>query len=310
MFPGQLRDRVLQQASSVLNPLAKRRKLSELSDEETDDLISVDKQEQVLSKSDAIADLFLNTTIVFVDIVGFTAWSSNRQPTHVFNLLETVFRAFDKQANKHGIFKVETVGECYVAVSGLPNPRKDHAVAICRFARNCVHVFRNTTKNLETTLGPDTGYLNIRVGIHSGPVTAGVLRGNRSRFQLFGDTMNTTSRMETNCKPGRIQISRETAELLCLFHKDYWIQERSDLIEAKGKGALQTFWLSLYDDKEGPPKGMTADEKWELVKYQNTTKELVSKRTRLVDWNVQIMSRLLKEIVYVQRTYCFFTCIP
>jgi class 3 adenylate cyclase len=83
---------------------------------------------------------------------------------------------------------VETVGDCYVAACGVPEPRKDHALTMGRFARDCLVSFNNVVKQLENELGPDTGELGIRVGIHSGPVTAGVLRGERSRFQLFGGT--------------------------------------------------------------------------------------------------------------------------
>ena len=84
-----------------------------------------------------------------------------------------------------------------VAASGLPEPRKDHAVAMCRFARDCLRKTKELVRKLEATLGPDTASLSMRVGIHSGPVTGGVLRGEKSRFQLFGDTMNTASRIET-----------------------------------------------------------------------------------------------------------------
>lgn len=76
------------------------------------------------------------------------------------------------------------MGDCYVAVTGLPEPRKDHAIAMCRFARDCMFKFRGLTKKLEVTLGPDTSELDMRMGINSGPVTAGVLRGDRSRFQV------------------------------------------------------------------------------------------------------------------------------
>jgi class 3 adenylate cyclase len=107
----------------------------------------------------------------------------------VFTLLETLYRAFDEIAKKRKVFKVETVGDCYVAVTGLPEPQKDHAVIMCRFARDCMLRMKSLTKKLEVTLGPDTVELNLRIGLHSGPVTAGVLRGERSRFQLFGDTM-------------------------------------------------------------------------------------------------------------------------
>ena len=90
------------------------------------------------------------------------------------------------------------IGDCYVAVSGLPDPRKDHAVAMARFARDCIAEHINLSKQLELTLGPETGDLRIRIGLHSGPITAGVLRGERSRFQLFGDTVNTAARLESS----------------------------------------------------------------------------------------------------------------
>jgi class 3 adenylate cyclase len=95
------------------------------------------------------------------------------------------------------VFKVETVGDCYVAVTGLPDPQANHAVIMARFACECMIKMGEVTRRLETTLGPDTAELCMRTGMHSGPVTAGVLRGDKSRFQLFGDTVNTASRMES-----------------------------------------------------------------------------------------------------------------
>lgn len=115
------------------------------------------------------------------------------------------------------------MGDCYVAVTGLPDPQKDHAVAMARFAVNCLHEMQNLTKSLELSLGPDTADLSLRIGLHSGPVTAGVLRGDRSRFQLFGDTMNVAARMESNGCPDRIHLSQETANLLIQAGKQRWL---------------------------------------------------------------------------------------
>lgn len=117
-------------------------------------------------------------------------------------------------AKQRRIFKVETIGDCYVAVSGLPEPRADHAVVMSKFAKDIMNTMRTLTRDLETTLGPDTGDLALRIGLHSGPVTAGVLRGERARFQLFGDTMNTAARMEQTGTKNRIQVSQATAEYL------------------------------------------------------------------------------------------------
>jgi class 3 adenylate cyclase len=126
-----------------------------------------------------LADFFPSVTVLFADLVGFTAWSSTREPGQVFLLLESVFHEFDIIAKRRGVYKVETVGDCYVAVCGLPKPRKDHAVIMSRFASDCLSKLSVVLKRLEIELGPDTSELGMRCGLHSGPVTAGVLRGER-----------------------------------------------------------------------------------------------------------------------------------
>jgi len=130
-----------------------------------------------------------------------------------------------------------------MAVTGLPEPDEKHAISMCRFAYQCVVKMQDVCNDLEGELGPGTEDLAMRVGLHSGSVTAGVLRGQKSRFQLFGDTVNTASRMESKGEKGRIQVSESTAELLIAGGKQHWIQKRSDKILAKGKGELQTYWL-------------------------------------------------------------------
>jgi class 3 adenylate cyclase len=176
---------------------------------------------------------------MFADIAGFTAWSSEREPSQVFKLLETLYHEFDNIADCLGVFKVETIGDCYVAVSGLPTPNKDHAKTMARFAHEILMVTNQLTQNLECILGPGTSDLGLRVGLHSGPVTAGVLRGSKSRFQLFGDTMNTASRIESTGQAGKIQASEVTADLIRKAGKSYWLKRREGTITAKGKGELQ-----------------------------------------------------------------------
>lgn len=179
LFPQQVRDRLF--AAEKDGPVhgTKTRLKSYL----TGDLDTTVDQDGIY-ETKPIADLFPETTVLFADIAGFTAWSSVREPSQVFILLETLYKAFDDIATRRRVFKVETVGDCYVAVTGLPDPLKDHAVAMARFAKDCIHKMAELTSKLETTLGPDTGDLRLRVGMHSGPVTAGVLRGERSRFQV------------------------------------------------------------------------------------------------------------------------------
>jgi Adenylate and Guanylate cyclase catalytic domain len=131
------------------------------------------------SRPKPIADFFPTATILFADIVGFTAWSSTREPSQVFVLLESIFHEFDIIAKRRGVYKVETIGDCYVAVCGVPLPRKDHVVVMSRFARDCMNKVQSVLHQLEIELGPDTAELGMRFGLHSGAVTAGVLRGER-----------------------------------------------------------------------------------------------------------------------------------
>ena len=200
-------DEVEDQASSAANEPGKRKlklKVSDLVDTPANQLkrflshpipsknydLNMVSELDVL---DPIAEVFENTTVMIADIEGFTAWCSEREPSQVFRLLETVYRAFDLEGSKAGVFKVETVGDSYVAVTGLPDARDDHAVVIAKYAIKCLLKFNVLAKRLEPHLGPGTASLGMRFGLHSGPVTAGVLRGEKSRFQLFGDTINVVS---------------------------------------------------------------------------------------------------------------------
>lgn len=201
------------------------------------------------NNSKPIADLFKETSVYFADLAGFTNWSAKRTPEEVFELLESIYGRFDAIAKRRGVFKVETIGDCYVAVTGIPNPQRDHATRMVKFARDCMTEMRNAVEDLAHTLGSDTRELEMRVGIHSGSTTAGVLRGEKGRFQLFGDTVNTASRMESSGVIGRIHVSQTTADALMADGKGHWLTPREELITPKGKEEMQTYFVSMHSTK-------------------------------------------------------------
>lgn len=232
---------------------------------------------------------------MFLDIVNFTAWSSERDPGQVFLLLETIYHAFDEIAKRMGVFKVETIGDSYVAVCGLPKPRDHHAKVMALFARQCLKSMSRLTKALEVHLGPSTGDLSARIGLHSGPVTAGVLRGEKARFQLFGDTVNTAARLENTSLPNRIHCSRATRDLLVAAGKKEWIRERNNKISVKGKGVLETFWV--VPNSTGSNSSMSTGGENDDDRDDDKEEFTREKNLRLVDWNVEVLYSQLEKVV-------------
>jgi len=135
-------------------------------------------------------------TIFFSDIVGFTTISSSLDPEKVSTMLHRLYTAFDELSSAHRIFKVETIGDAYMAVTNLvEDQHNDHAVRMARFAVGAIQAARNTLIDLDN---PSLGSVRIRVGLHSGPVVANVVGTRNKRYCLFGDSVNTASRMESN----------------------------------------------------------------------------------------------------------------
>ncbi|CAB9504693.1 Receptor-type guanylate cyclase gcy [Seminavis robusta] len=245
--------------------------------------------------SSPLADLYLDTTVLFADIANFDAWSSTRAPTDVFILLETLFQAFDAIARRRRVYKVESVRDCYVAVCGLPESNPTHSITMARFGRDILSKTHLLTKALEVKLGPDTGDLDLRVGIHSGPVTAGVLRGDRCRFQLFGSTMNSCQdNLFQSGKPNKIQCSRETTEHLTKLGKGGWVCQRTDLPDTQGLGTGELYWVTVPTERAGSTCSAASSD----FRLSSTLHSGHDGRTkRLIDWNVEMLSNLMKEIV-------------
>lgn len=170
---------------------------------------------------------------------------------------------------------------------------------MAKFARDCRDQMSALTKSLEISLGPDTSDLTMRFGLHSGQVTAGVLRGQKSRFQLFGDTVNTAARMESTGIRNRIQISEETARELTEAGKDQWLQKREEPIHAKGKGELSTFWL--FEKNCSSIVGSTSSslelENADCIANLEIKQSLRGRRRRLIDWNVDLFAGSIRKIV-------------
>jgi PAS domain S-box-containing protein len=179
-----------------------------------------------------IADGIASSTILFSDIVGFTTMSEQMSPEQLIILLNTIFTEFDNLVETHELEKIKTIGDAYMIASGVPVARDDHAAAIAELALEM--------KNIMTELNRDSGIpLDIRIGVNSGPVIAGVIGKKKFAYDLWGDTVNTAARMESHGIPGEIQITEATYKML----KGKYVCEERGIIEVKGKGPMKTYLL-------------------------------------------------------------------
>jgi class 3 adenylate cyclase len=179
-----------------------------------------------------IADKYENTSILFADLVDFTTFSEKLFPEKVVQILNEIFSIFDDLAEKYKLEKIKTVGDAYMLVAGLPSHRQDHAEAIAEFALDMVEALKKYKTEDNKTLG-------VRIGINSGPVVAGVIGKKKFIYDLWGDTVNTASRMESHGIPGEIQVSQMSYELL----KERYIFTERGFIDVKGKGQMKTYLL-------------------------------------------------------------------
>ena len=189
--------------------------------------------ERLKASEESIAEHSDGVTVLFADIVGFTPLSASKTPQALVELLNRIFSEFDALADAHGLEKIKTIGDAYMAVAGLPEPWPDHAPRAARMALAMLDVIAR--------LAAETGEkLALRIGLHSGPVVAGVIGRRKFTYDLWGDTVNTASRMESHGVPGTIHCSEATALLL---QGAFQLQARGAM-EIKGKGEMHTFLLA------------------------------------------------------------------
>ncbi|HEU0152203.1 MAG TPA: adenylate/guanylate cyclase domain-containing protein [Arenimonas sp.] len=181
---------------------------------------------------EAIAERHAEVSVLFCDIVGFTRLAERLPPEALVDLLNRVFTAFDDLADAHGVEKIKTIGDAYMVAAGLPVPRPDHAAVLADLALGMVAAV--AALRAETGLG-----LDVRIGIHSGPVVAGVIGRRKFAYDLWGDVVNTAARMESHGVPGAVQVTEATARLL---GARYPLAPRGEL-DVKGKGGMPVFLL-------------------------------------------------------------------
>jgi class 3 adenylate cyclase len=183
-----------------------------------------------------------NVTIMFCDIIGFTEASSRMAPEELVIGLNQIFSTLDRITREHQCEKIKTIGDAYMAVSGVPNPTPDHAERIIKLALAIIKIV--------PTLTLDGTPIRVRIGVHTGPVVAGVIGESRFAYDLWGDTVNTASRMESTAPEGSIQITETTKEAV----KDKFLLEKRPQVQIKGKGLMDT-WLIL-----GPKQSDSSSE--------------------------------------------------
>jgi adenylate cyclase len=180
----------------------------------------------------SIADDFSEVTVLFSDIVGFTRMSMRRSAGDVVAILNGIFSAVDRLALELGIEKIKTIGDAYMAVAGLPEPRVDHVEVIAKLALS----MRDLVGDVARRYGEE---LKVRIGIHTGEIVAGVIGTHKFAYDVWGDTVNTASAMESHGIPNEIQVSKESFSRLF----DHFVLDARGLVNIKGKGPMETFLL-------------------------------------------------------------------
>ena len=181
---------------------------------------------------DSISDSYQNATILFSDLVGFTKMSSSKTAEELVFLLNDLFKRFDTSATSLGLEKIKTIGDAYMVAGGLPTNDDEHAIQVTKMALGMYEDLDAFNKEHSMELG-------MRIGINSGPVVAGVIGHSKFSYDLWGNTVNTASRMESTCLPGKVQVSPSTYEQI----KGHFDVQENQVIECKGLGQIMTYFV-------------------------------------------------------------------
>ncbi|MBW4651431.1 MAG: DUF3365 domain-containing protein [Kastovskya adunca ATA6-11-RM4] len=228
----ELEKRVIERTAALQQTNAELKTEQEKSNHLLLNILPESIAQQLKDGKSKIAESFAEVTILFADIVGFTELSEKNSPAQLINLLNDIFSAFDRLSEEHKLEKIKTIGDAYMVVGGLPSRRIDHAEAIAEMALD----MQQELARLSALHGAN---LNIRIGINTGPVVAGVIGTKKFIYDLWGDAVNTASRMESHGLAGCIQVTESTYDRL----QDKYLFLRRGTIQVKGKGEMTTFLL-------------------------------------------------------------------
>lgn len=195
--------------------------------------------QELKEKGYAEAKLMDQVSVLFTDFKGFTSLSEKVTPKELVSDLHECFSAFDHICESHGIEKIKTIGDAYMAAGGLPSPSATHAKDVVLAALEMAEVI---IKGKEAKIAAGAPYFEVRIGVHTGPVVAGIVGVKKFQYDIWGDTVNTASRMESNGAVGRVNISRSTYEML-KDDPDLHFESRGK-IDVKGKGELEMYFVS------------------------------------------------------------------
>jgi class 3 adenylate cyclase len=236
----QIRNEELQQTVTALQKAQAALEASEAALQESQEqserlllnILPLSIAERLKQDTSAIAEHFDDVTILFADLVGFTPLSTRIKPAELVNLLNEIFSTFDELTEKHSLEKIKTIGDAYMVVGGLPVPKPAHAEAVAQMALD----MQGASAHFQAKYSEQ---LQIRIGINTGSVVAGVIGTKKFIYDLWGDAVNVASRMESSGVPGKIQVTEATYERL----KERYEFEKRGQVAVKGRGEMTTYWL-------------------------------------------------------------------